>query len=201
VSCRTEQRTRGTQDERFRALAEAELPRLYGLARYLIGDNEAEDVVQDCLLRAYRGFGRLEDDGSGPAWLSRILVNCFRDRLRARSREPDLVELDETAEDFSLYRKIADEDPFPYSDSVHLDFLEQFGTEDVRAVLAGLPEHYRVPMVLVYMAGYQVKEAAAMVDVPMGTMLARLHRGRKLFERRLWDYAEAHGLLREEMRT
>lgn len=188
------------RERRFRPLAEAELPRLYAFARYLVGDGEADDLVQDCLLRAYRSFGDLEDEGAAPAWLSRILVNCFRDRLRARNREPDLVELD-GAEDFSLYRRIADEDPFPYSDSVHLDFLEQFGREDVRAVLAGLPEHYRVPLVLVYMVGYQVDEAAAMLDVPRGTMLARLHRGRKLFERRLWDYAESHGLLREEVRA
>lgn len=197
---RADQPRSRVDDERFRSLAESELPRLYALARYLIGDNEAEDVVQDCLLRAYRGFAGLEDDAAGPAWLSRILVNCFRDRLRARGREPDLVEFDE-ADDFSLYRKIADEDPFPYSDSVHLDFLERFGREDVRAVLAGMPDHYRVPLVLVYMVGYEVKEAAFMVDVPLGTMLARLHRGRKLFERRLWDYAERHGLVREEVRT
>lgn len=190
----------GERKERFRSLAEQELPRLYALARHLAEVDEAEDLVQDCLFRAYRGFAGLHDDAAGPAWLSRILVNCFRDRLRSRAREPELVELDE-ADEFSLYRRIVDEDPFPYSDSVHLDFLERFGVEDVRAVLATLPEHYRVPLVLVYMVGYHVKEAAAMFDVPLGTMLARLHRGRKLFERRLWDYAETNGLLREEVRA
>ncbi len=185
---------------RFQALAEAELPRLYGLARRLIGDDEAEDLVQDCLLRGYRAFADLEDERAAPAWLSRILVNCFRDRLRSSSREPQLLELDD-ADEFSLYRRIAEEDPFPYSDSVHVDFLERFAREDVRAVLAGLPDQYRAPLVLVHMLGYYVKEVAAMFDVPLGTMLARLHRGRKLFERQLWEYAEANGLLREEART
>jgi RNA polymerase sigma-70 factor (ECF subfamily) len=109
------------------------------------------------------------------------------------------VELDEVDE-FSLFRRIADEDPFPYSDSVHLDFLHQFGGADVRAVLASLPELYRVPVVLVHMAGYHVKEVAHMLDVPLGTMLARLHRGRKLFERELWSYAEENGLLKEGVR-
>jgi RNA polymerase sigma-70 factor (ECF subfamily) len=183
------------QTEAFRALAERELPRLYALARRLVGD-EAEDVVQEALLRAYRGFSQLESLEAGRDWLTSILVNCCRDLWRARGRSVEVVELD-GVDEFSLFRKIADEDPFPYSDSVHLDFLQQFGTEDVRAVLASLPELYRVPLVLVHMAGYHVKEVAFMLDVPLGTMLARLHRGRKLFERELWSYAERNGLLKE----
>lgn len=132
----------------FRTLAEDQLPRLYRLARRLVGE-EAEDAVQDALLKAYRSYDRLEDTAAGPAWLTAILVNCCRDQARARARRPEEVELGEV-EEFSLFRKIADEDPFPYSDSLHLDFLQQFGAEDVRAVLAGLPERYRVPLVLVY---------------------------------------------------
>lgn len=185
-------------DERFRLLAESQLPRLYTLARRLVGD-DAEDAVQDALLKAYRGFGRLEHAAAGPAWLTRILVNVCRDRGRARSRAPDEVSFD-TVDEFSLYRKIADEDPFPYSDSLHLDFLELFGAEDVRAVLARLPELYRASMVLVYVAGFTAKEVAGMMDAPLGTVLARLHRGRKLFERELWEYAEANGLLLEPVR-
>lgn len=181
--------------ERFRVLAERELSRLYGLARRLVG-NEAEDIVQECLFRAYRGFERLENEQAGREWLTSILVNCCRDHWRRRSRRVEQVELEEV-DGFSLFRKIADEDPFPYSDSVHLDFLHQFGSEDVRAVLASLPELHRLPLVLVHMTGYQVKEVAYMLDVPLGTMLARLHRARKLFERELWTYAEQHGLLKE----
>ncbi|HLF69046.1 MAG TPA: sigma-70 family RNA polymerase sigma factor [Gaiellaceae bacterium] len=181
--------------ERFRSIAERELARLYALARRLVGD-EAEDVLQETLLRAFRAFSDLDDEAAAGAWLTTILVNCCRDHWRKLGRRVEEVEL-EQADDFSLFRKIADEDPFPYSDSVHLDFLQQFGTEDVRAILASLPELYRVPLVLVHMAGYHVKEVAHMLDVPLGTMLARLHRGRKLFERELWTYAERHGLLKE----
>jgi RNA polymerase sigma-70 factor (ECF subfamily) len=191
--------TEPTSRERFRALAEAELPRLYGLARRLVGD-DAEDVVQECLLRAYRGFEQLARVEAGREWLTSILLNCCRDHWRAQGRRVEVVELDESDE-FSLFRKIADEDPFPYSDAVHLDFLHQFGAEDVRAVLASIPELYRVPLVLVHMTGYHVKEVAYMVDVPLGTMLARLHRGRKLFERELWSYAERNGLLKEGARA
>jgi RNA polymerase sigma-70 factor, ECF subfamily len=184
--------------ERFRVLVEAQLPRLYTIARRLVGD-EAEDAVQDALFKAYRGFGRLEHAAAGPAWLTSILVNVCRDRGRARARAPEEVNI-EAVEEFSLYRKIADEDPFPYSDSLHLDFLEQFGAEDVRAVLARLPDLYRVPLVLVYVDGFATKEVARMLEAPLGTVLARLHRGRKLFEKQMWDYAEENGLLAEGAR-
>jgi RNA polymerase sigma-70 factor (ECF subfamily) len=184
--------------ERFRVLAERQLPRLYTIARRLVGD-DAEDAVQDALLKAFRAFDRLEHAGAGPAWLTSILVNVCRDRGRARARAPEEVSFD-VVEDFSLYRTIADEDPFPYSDSLHLDFLEQFGVEDVRAVLARLPDLYRIPMLLVYVDGFATREVAGMLDAPLGTVLARLHRGRKLFERELWTYAEANGLLVEPVR-
>lgn len=184
----------GIRADSFRELAESQLPRLYALARRLVGE-EAEDAVQDCLLKAYRGFDRLEHEAAGPAWLTSILVNCCRDRGRARARRPQEVAV-EDVDDFSLFRRIADEDPFPYSDSLHLDFLHQFGREDVRAVLASIPELYRVPMLLTYVEGYHAKEVARFLGAPLGTVLSRLHRGRKLFERRLWDYAEEHGLLK-----
>jgi len=184
--------------ERFRVLAEGQLPRLYTIARRLLGD-DAEDAVQDALLKAYRAFDRLEHAAAGPAWLTSILVNVCRDRGRARARAPEEVSI-ETVQEFSLYRKIADEDPFPYSDSLHLDFLEQFGSEDVRAVLARLPELYRIPLVLVYVDGFATKEVAHVLEAPLGTVLARLHRGRKLFEKQLWEYAEENGLLAEGAR-
>lgn len=184
--------------ESFRALARDQLPRLYSIARRLVGD-EAEDAVQDCMLKAFRELDQLNDEEAAPAWLTSILVNCCRDRGRAAARAPDEIDFD-AVEDFSLYRKIAHEDPFPYSDSLHLDFLEEFGTEDVRAVLMGLPELYRAPLVLVYMEDFLAREVAEMLDTPLGTVLARLHRGRKLFERKMWDYAEETGLLREGAR-
>jgi RNA polymerase sigma-70 factor, ECF subfamily len=184
--------------ERFRLLAEGQLPRLYTIARRLVGD-EAEDAVQDALFKAYRSFNRLEHPSAGPAWLTSILVNVCRDRGRARARAPVEVSFEAEA-DFSLYRKIADEDPFPYSDSLHLDFLEQFGAEDVRAVLERLPDHYRVSLVLVYVDGFATKEVARLLETPLGTVLARLHRGRKLFERELWVYAAEKGLLKEAAR-
>lgn len=181
----------------FRSLAREQLPRLVSMARRMVGD-DAEDAVQDCLLKAFQRFGQLHDRAAGPAWLTSILVNCCRDRGRAVARTPTEVDV-EDIEDFSLYRTIAYEDPFPYSDSLHLDFLEGFGPEDLRAVLMRLPELYRIPLVVVYMDGYLARELAEMLDVPLGTVLARLHRGRKLFERQMWEYADEAGMLRERV--
>jgi RNA polymerase sigma-70 factor, ECF subfamily len=181
--------------ESFRELARGQLPRLYSLARRLVG-TDAEDAVQDCLLKAFQRFGQLNEAAAGPAWLTSILVNCCRDRLRARARRPAEVDV-EALERFSLYRKIAYEDPLPYSDSLHLDFLGAFSAEDVRAVLLRLPDLYRIPLVLVYMEGFLAKEVARMLGVPLGTVLSRLHRGRKLFEKQMWDYARDAGLLRD----
>jgi RNA polymerase sigma-70 factor, ECF subfamily len=180
----------------FEVLAREQLPRLYGLARRLSSDG-AEDLVQECLLNAYRSYGGLQATEAGPAWLQQILVNAFRDRLRSQARRVEEVDV-EQIDDFSLYRTIADEDPFPYSDSLHVEFLHAFGREDVYAVLARMPDIYRAPLVLRYMQGYATKEIARMMDTPLGTTLARLHRGRKVFERELWVYAEETGLLDAE---
>jgi RNA polymerase sigma-70 factor (ECF subfamily) len=179
----------------FSDLARLQLPRLYSLARYLV-DDEAEDLVQECLIKACQGFGGLRDPQAAQAWFTKILVNCARDRFRQRQRRLVETPLDDV-EDFSLYRTIAEEDPFPYSDSLHLDFLCRFGPEDVWAVLRGMPEIYRVPLVLVHMQDVATKQAARMLGLPLGTLLARLHRGRKLFEKDLWAYALRHDLLKQ----
>src|SRR5262249_58889421 len=99
--------SRGPSADRFRVLAEGELPRLYGLARRLVGE-EAEDVVQECLLRAYRSFAKLENEQAGREWLTSILVNCCRDHWRRRGRRVEQVEL-EGVDEFSLFREIADD--------------------------------------------------------------------------------------------
>ena len=176
----------------FATLVRQEMPRLYALARRLVA-TDAEDLLQDCLLRAHRSFPSLRDEVAAQAWLKSILLNCAKDRYRAASRHPE--ELVDPVDDFSLFRQIAAADPFPYSDALHVDFLCCFDAEDVWQVLARLPLLYRVPLVLVHMEGRATKETAELLEVPLGTLLSRLHRGRKLFERELWEYATRNDLL------
>ena len=191
-------RTPRTKDA-FQALARAQLPRLLALARRLTRD-EAEDLVQEALLRGYVAYAGLEADQAGGRWLQVILINVHRDRERKRARSAEELPMAD-ADEFSLYRTIVEEDPYPYSDSVHLDFLHSFTKEDVRWVLLRLPEIYRTPLVLCHMEGFTTKEVARLSQVPLGTVLARLHRGRKAFEREMWTYAEEMGLLKERRRT
>ena len=149
------------------------------------------------LLR-YRSLDQLQSPEAIHSWLAAILVNQCRDRWRAAKRRVDEVSLDQV-EEFSLYRHLIEEDPFPYSDSLHLDFMRLFGREDVHAVLLAMPEIYRAPLVLHYMEGFATKEIGRLLNLPLGTVLARLHRGRKLFERGLWEYADREGLLIREI--
>jgi RNA polymerase sigma-70 factor, ECF subfamily len=163
--------------ESFQRLASAELPTLYWLARRLVRDG-AEDLVQEALLRAYRSYGTLRLDAAAGPWLKSILVNMFRDQLRRQAGSVEELPV-EQMEDFSLYRTLIEQDPLPYSDTLHHDYLQAFAKEDVREVLLRLPELYRAPLVLRYMDGFATKEIARLLDVPLGTVLARLHRGRK----------------------
>ena len=188
------------QTESYQALARAQIPRLHAIARGLVGDGAAEDAVQECLLRAYQRYDQLRDPMRGASWLASILVNCCHDHLRRMARHPAPIDID-AVERFSLYRTIAYEDPFPYSDSLHLDFLAGFTSQDVRSVLLRLPALYRIPLVLVYAHGFLAREVAEILSVPLGTVLSRLHRGRKLFERELWSYADETGMLTRKVAT
>lgn len=180
----------------FQQVARQQLPWLYALARRLSGPR-AEDVVQECLIKAYQAFDDLRDLEAAPGWFRTILVNCARDSFRRESSGPDETPVEDIS-GYSLYRTIADEDPWPYSDTVHVDFLHSFSEEDVWAVLDRIKPMYRVPLVLVHMEGLDVESVSRMLGAPRNTVLSWLHRGRKFFEKELWDYAEERDLLREK---
>jgi RNA polymerase sigma-70 factor (ECF subfamily) len=182
----------------FADLLRSNLDRLYGYCLRLCGDpHDAEDLVQETLLRAVRGQADLRDATRLKPWLFSIATNCWRDAGRARGREVATTPLSEADEDdsFSLFQTIAIEDPFPYSDELHLDFLRVFRDEDVQAVFARMTPAFRLPIILTVVHGFACKEAAAILDIPLGTMLSRLHRGRKQLERGMWEYAVRNGLV------
>ena len=191
----------GADDEPGRAFADVareQLDGLYGYCVRLTNDRtEAEDLVQDTLIRAMRAYPGLRDEKKVKSWLFTIATNGWRDLCRARGRTLPTISLDsrDPDDDFSLFATVATEDPFPYSDELHLDFLRLFRDEDVQDVFARINPVFRTPLILTTIHGFSCKEAAAILDVPLGTVLSRLHRGRKHLERGLWDYAVRNGLV------
>jgi RNA polymerase sigma-70 factor (ECF subfamily) len=177
----------------------ATLPYLKPLFRFAVrltaNPAAAEDLVQETYLRALQSFGTVRDQGSVRPWLFRILSRLVIDRHRAYGREVPL-EGSEDLDRFSLYDRIADEDPLPYSDNLHADFLAQFRDEDVRRALLGLPESFRIPLVLLHAEEMSYRDIAEVIGCPIGTVMSRLHRGRKILERELWECARKRGLIR-----
>lgn len=183
----------------FADLVEPHLDALYGYCRSLSDrPADAEDLLQETLLRGLRASGTLRDRERARPWLFAIATNTWRDRHRARGRQVATVSLDAGSSDeaFSLFETLAIEDPFPYSDELHLDFLRLFGDRDMQEVFATISQVHRLPLILTAIHGFSCKEAAAILDIPLGTMLSRLHRGRKQLERALWQYAVHNRLVK-----
>ncbi len=184
--------------EQRHLFAQVTLPHLESLYRFaakLTGNAAAaEDLVQETYLRALQAFPSLRDTGRAKAWLFQILSRLVIDRHRSETREVSTPT--EELDRFSLYDLIWEEDPLPYSDHLHDDFLAEFRDEEVRGALMALPEVYRVPLVLLYAEGMTYKELSEMLDCPIGTVMSRLHRGRKTLERELWECARRRGLVK-----
>jgi RNA polymerase sigma-70 factor (ECF subfamily) len=182
---------------RFEALALPHLGYVYRLAVRLHGGaQDAEDLVQETYIRAQRAFPTLRDPTRIRPWLCQILSRLVLDRQRTESREVSVGDLGEV-DRFSLYELVEQEDPFPYSEHLHRDFLEQFGDDEVRRALLTLPEVYRVPLVILYVEDLSYRELAEFLGCPVGTIMSRLHRARKILERELWEYARQRGIVRD----
>jgi RNA polymerase sigma-70 factor (ECF subfamily) len=180
---------------RFEELTLPHLRPLFAFAIRLTGDEgAAEDLVQETYLKALLAFPALRDPERARPWLFQILTRLLIDRQRASGRE--VATEPEDLDRFSLYDRISDEDPFPYSDRLHEDFLSQFRDEEVRNALAALPVPYRLPLLLLYAEGLSYRELADVLDCPVGTVMSRLHRGRKILERELWECAVRRGLVK-----
>ncbi len=181
---------------RFEDLALPYLKSLYGFAMKLTGNAAvAEDLVQETFLKALQGFPTLRDSLHIRPWLFQILSRLAIDRHRGETREV-ATEAFGDLDRFSLYDLIWQDDPLPYSDRLHDDFVAQFRDEEVRAALRALPEAYRIPLVLLYTEGMSYRELAEVLGRPVGTVMSRLHRGRKILERELWECAKRRGLVK-----
>ncbi len=171
------------------------MPSLYsGAMRMTRNPADAEDLVQETYLKAYRAFGSFEEGTNLKAWLFRILTNTFINTYRAKQRRPNESDLDEV-EDLYMYRRLGGLEAAMAGRSAEDELLERFTDDEVKAALEDLPEQFRVAVLLADVEGFSYKEIAEILDIPIGTVMSRLHRGRKGLERRLFGFAEEHNLL------
>jgi RNA polymerase sigma-70 factor (ECF subfamily) len=174
-------------------------PQLYSAAlRMTRNPADAEDVVQETFLKAYRAYGTFEEGTNLKAWLYRILTNTYINRYRKQARRPAEVDFGEV-EDLYLYKRLASGESGNASRSAEEEALAQFVDADVKGAIEALPDHFRMPVLLADVEGFSYKEIAEILDVPIGTVMSRLHRGRKALEKALWDFAEQRGLTGERV--
>ena len=171
------------------------LDSLYGAAlRMTRNPADAEDLVQEAMLRAYRSFDSFEPGTNLKAWLFRILTNAYINVYRKKQREPQKVSADEI-EEFDLYRELKSRDP-QFQETPETIVLDSLVDSDILEAIEELPEQFRLAVMLSDVEGFSYAEMAEIMDVPMGTVMSRLHRGRKALQKRLWDVARERGIVK-----
>ena len=169
-------------------------PQLYSAAlRMTRNPANAEDVLQETFLKAYRSYYTFREGTNLKAWLYRILTNNYINRYRQKARHPDEVDLGDL-EDLYIYRRVGNSETGESSRSAEEEALASIVDGDVKQAVDELPDNFRVPVLLADVEGFSYKEIADIMDVPIGTVMSRLHRGRKALEKALWDYASERGL-------
>jgi RNA polymerase sigma-70 factor (ECF subfamily) len=178
----------------FTEQAEPFMSALYsGALRMTRNPADAEDLVQETYLRAYRGFGGFQEGTNLKAWLFRILTNTFINMYRAKQRRPQESGLDEV-EDLYLYRRLGGLEAARTGRSAEDELMDTFSEAEVKAAIEALPENFRMAVLLADVEGFAYKEIAEILDIPIGTVMSRLHRGRKALQKELFDFAVTHGL-------
>ena len=180
---------------RFSELTMEYMGSLYSAAlRMTRNPADAEDLVQETYLKAYRAFGSFQEGTNLKAWLYRILTNTFINSYRARRRRPEQTELDDV-EDLYLYRRLGGLEAVSAGRSAEEEVLEHFTEGDVKDAVEALPEQFRMAVLLADVEGFSYKEIADILDVPIGTVMSRLHRGRKALQKTLHDFGRERGLV------
>jgi RNA polymerase sigma-70 factor (ECF subfamily) len=174
------------------------LTAVYGTALHLTRNrDDAEDLVQEAALQAFRAFASFQEGTNFKAWFFRILTNLFINAYRKRRRAPEVDTLSESDDAPALYlfkrtREIGLHTRTPDPAALVIERLE---AEEVSRAIAALPDDYRVVSALYFMEEFSYQEIAEIVGCPVGTVRSRLHRGRRMLQRGLWHIAEQQGII------
>ena len=186
--------------EKRRAFEKEALPHMDALYRTALrmtkNNNDAEDLVQEAYVKAYRFWDRFEPGSNCRAWLFKIMTNIFINDYRSKSRSPMSVNVDEIDASF-LYGQLAATAP---SDNPEKELFAKIFDDDVKRAIEGLPEDFRLVVVLSFLEGFSYQEIADIADLQLGTVKSRLHRGRKLLQKALYDYAIKNGYIKDTAR-
>ena len=179
----------------FEAAAMPFVDSLYNTAYRMTRNSEdAEDLVQETYLKAYKYYDKFKEGTNFKAWLFKILKNTFINSYRKRQSEPlksDFADIEDA------FETQVSEEVTAKAKNPEQELLEDVLDEDVQRALEELPDDYRMAVILADLEGFSYKEISEILEVPLGTVMSRLYRGRKLLEEEMLRYARAHGYLRE----
>ena len=186
-----------TELSSFESLFAACAASAYGVAMRLTRSRaDAEDLVQDAALLAHRGFASFTQGTNFRAWFLKILLNCYYSGRRRERSRPVTSDLDDTP-DLYIYAR-SGEAGFPtQGPDPAAQLLDKLGTERVVAAINRLPDEYRIVSTLYFMEDLSYEEIARVLQCPVGTVRSRLHRGRKMLQKSLWQIAEEDGIVRQ----
>ena len=154
-----------------------------------------EDLVQETMYKAFRAFDQFQRNTNFRAWAFRILVNTYITAYRKAIRQPTKISYDDL-EEFYLYKKL--DESLSLQENSKEDFLENLFEDDVKDALENLPYQFRLVVLLCDVEGFSYNEIANIIDAPLGTVMSRLYRGRKLLQRYLWGYAKKRGYVLDD---